>query len=1124
MRTRIPLIVTLALGLLGLHYGLLQAANVNWLNGGGGTWTDTANWTSSPSLPGPGDAVIIDNISPNNIAINLTGPVPQIGSLKLAENLNISGAGALGVLGTTELLNGAQINVAGAGLQFSGAGVATLHGANLSATQGAKIVLDQDNIITHTDPAFLRAAQISSDGPGSLIDLSGTKTVAGSGQRQATYTFQAINGGTLDLSSLASVTGGAVNFEANGPGSTLSIPLLTSSNQTNFAAKSGAQLTAPLTSYSNVTDDANKAFSFMADGAKSALSLPALTEMTGSNARSSEIQFMGTGGGAVQAPVLQNLTTGLFRFTAGHGKVLLPQLANINGGRTVFEATGTDSQLDIGALKTANSASWTAREGAQISAPLVTNYSHAATDPNVPVMLQAHGNNGLLNLSGITQMAGNKMRGSDVMVQGLKRGKVDLSHVANLTTGQFQFLADDGTIDLTALQTTADGKALFEAHGTDGEIKLPALQSAFETSFVARDGAHLAAPALTQLLRDTTNTNSPVQLVADKQGSLLQIPALTQITSSNQRGSDLMTQASAGGEVQFDQLAALGAGRFQFLADHGQIDLPNLTSVAAGTVDGATLFDAKGAPAGIDFPKLASVRGTSFMAEAGANLTMPSLTSFVHDTAASNNLASLVADGSKSRLHFGALTTLASNSTRGSNVSINAKVGGHIDFDALSTFGGGTIDVVASGAGSTINLNALTTIPAGQTRFESRGASSHVGLEQLASAADTGFETFEGGQISLPKLATYTHATATTNQPAFWTADGVGSRVSAPALTQLSSNMTRSSSIQLHAANGGLIDLSTATSITDGLYSILAEGAGSKVDFSKLVSTTSPGTTAQDISPITVQNDALLAFNPATTTLQDAAIVMTGGGKIAGGTLNLTGRSSLTADGLIAATVSIEGPTRIAGDAIGLLDISGGFTQKGDKGEMVVQIGGDTPGSSHDAIHVAGDANISGKLTIQLARDYQPLLGQSFEVLTSNHLTGGFDKGGILAGNVFLAPSVSGQNIVVLAALPGDVNLDGSVNLADFGILKAGFGQPGGGLGNGDVNASGGTDLADFGLLKENFGKTGGPKAGALAPVPEPSAAALALMGLLAFAAGRRRFANRNRPLVEHNMGDTMPA
>jgi hypothetical protein len=105
----------------------------------------------------------------------------------------------------------------------------------------------------------------------------------------------------------------------------------------------------------------------------------------------------------------------------------------------------------------------------------------------------------------------------------------------------------------------------------------------------------------------------------------------------------------------------------------------------------------------------------------------------------------------------------------------------------------------------------------------------------------------------------------------------------------------------------------------------------------------------------------------------------------------------------------------------------------------------------------------------------------------------------------FLGGQVLGRTLEsyfapVVPPCPGDANLDGIVDLQDFGLLKSGFGTTGGATwGDGDFNGDGAVDLQDFGLLKQHFGEIAG-----LGAIPEPAT----LLGLLAGAAGpllRRR-------------------
>jgi hypothetical protein len=88
----------------------------------------------------------------------------------------------------------------------------------------------------------------------------------------------------------------------------------------------------------------------------------------------------------------------------------------------------------------------------------------------------------------------------------------------------------------------------------------------------------------------------------------------------------------------------------------------------------------------------------------------------------------------------------------------------------------------------------------------------------------------------------------------------------------------------------------------------------------------------------------------------------------------------------------------------------------------------------------------------------------------------------------------------VLGVTAGDANLDGRVDLDDFGVLKANFAMPNRGWRDGDFNGNTVPDLDDFGILKANFGKG---MAGGAAAVPEPAGGHLALGALAGVALAR---------------------
>lgn len=92
--------------------------------------------------------------------------------------------------------------------------------------------------------------------------------------------------------------------------------------------------------------------------------------------------------------------------------------------------------------------------------------------------------------------------------------------------------------------------------------------------------------------------------------------------------------------------------------------------------------------------------------------------------------------------------------------------------------------------------------------------------------------------------------------------------------------------------------------------------------------------------------------------------------------------------------------------------------------------------------------------------------------------------------------------------MPGDANLDGTVSLADFLILRSNFGSDTAYFTTGDFTRDGVVSLADFLVLRANFGGSGEDAAtidGWLATVPEPTGVGLLTLGCAAGLLRRRR-------------------
>jgi hypothetical protein len=107
--------------------------------------------------------------------------------------------------------------------------------------------------------------------------------------------------------------------------------------------------------------------------------------------------------------------------------------------------------------------------------------------------------------------------------------------------------------------------------------------------------------------------------------------------------------------------------------------------------------------------------------------------------------------------------------------------------------------------------------------------------------------------------------------------------------------------------------------------------------------------------------------------------------------------------------------------------------------------------------------------------------------------------------------AVDSNSLLIQYTYYGDANLDGQVNLTDFGILKLNYGT-GSHWYQADFNYDGTVNLFDFGKLKLAYGATPLAAAAATGAVPEPSSLALlAAAALLGGAAvwRRRRAAQR---------------
>jgi hypothetical protein len=119
----------------------------------------------------------------------------------------------------------------------------------------------------------------------------------------------------------------------------------------------------------------------------------------------------------------------------------------------------------------------------------------------------------------------------------------------------------------------------------------------------------------------------------------------------------------------------------------------------------------------------------------------------------------------------------------------------------------------------------------------------------------------------------------------------------------------------------------------------------------------------------------------------------------------------------------------------------------------------------------------------------------------------------------WMSQSVNGSDVLVMYTYGGDANLDGKINIDDYGRIDASVGQSGSVFGwyNGDFNYDGKINIDDYGIIDSNIGSQGPPlgiapaslagiaQADGITAVPEPASILLLLLPLLAQPARRRR-------------------
>lgn len=741
-------------------------------------------------------------------------------------------------------------------------------------------------------------------------------------------------------------------------------------------------------------------------------------------------------GGEFVAPALESLD-GIVLDIDDTAQISTSQITTIqNGGLTARRATP-----DVSGVVDLTNSSASALDGAVLRFENLTQYS--ADRFGTPALV-ADGLGSTLDLSAVTSFSGNSnFRGLNVSAR--QGGQIMLPNVGSNLVG---------------------GWATFEANGVGSFVDLTPVSSIqLSGSLRAFNGGVVKIPGLVQL--------DGLSLELDDTGIL-----------ANADGSDVTNQVTA-------QLSAVSDGGLRMIRND------------------------------YDFSGISTFSNSNAIAEEGAVLSLPGVTTYTPNFSSDRFIR---ANGLGSRADLSNVQSLSGNRFGSRNLFIQAQNGGRVEMaDAGPAIVGGRITIDANGLGSVVDLSSVSGIQATGTLRATNGGTVRMpdltqldGMQievddtgdletsqianivnggitvrrtqpdfsSLRNLRDSSVRALEGSSISLPQVTRFTPNTFTNLT---LSAEGLGASLDMSEVSTFTGNAASNRNLAVVARGGGSIDLSNVSTILFGRATYSSDGLGSVLNLSQATEVRSTGS-------LQVSNGGIIRLHETKPVAVDNTEIVIAGGQIRASEIRLEGNASLRGDGAVNASVLNRG--RLGDNnsfrPISTLEIQGDLTQE-TQGETSVRIRErNDRGVGFDAFDVTGSASLAGRFSVSLVSGFVPDFGDTFDVIKADQINGAFERGGlVLDGGKVMTPVVIDDEVIVVTALAGDVNLDGKTDLMDFTRLKERFGSPGR-LTNGDVDGSGTITLEDFTLLKENFGRDvgvvlpGGMQPAAVA-VPEPS-------------------------------------
>jgi hypothetical protein len=182
--------------------------------------------------------------------------------------------------------------------------------------------------------------------------------------------------------------------------------------------------------------------------------------------------------------------------------------------------------------------------------------------------------------------------------------------------------------------------------------------------------------------------------------------------------------------------------------------------------------------------------------------------------------------------------------------------------------------------------------------------------------------------------------------------------------------------IALHnESNSNMVNTGTLRTVTGATMEMHAFSAGSKL--------TNQGGTIELLegAKFNAHSALQLIQTSGTISLANAAMTVPFGIDLNGG--------QLIGSGTITGPVRNNGGSVAPGFSPGKITIEGNYTQGAD-GVLNIEIGGNSPGDGYDQLRVIGTATLGGTLNLKLINGFQPRLGDVFEIIDPNAVSGTF--------------------------------------------------------------------------------------------------------------------------------------